>query len=77
MKVGSVPRDLSLEITVCDHSASLVMPNGDPWDGIFYPILTLMIDSYIGLNSNIYLYFAYANSKPLARLRSGIDSTEP
>ena len=23
------------------------MSNGDPWDGFFYPILTLMIDSYI------------------------------
>ena len=25
------------------------MPNGDPWDGFFYPTLTLMIDSYITL----------------------------
>ena len=24
-----------------------MMPNGDPWDGFFYPTLTLMIDSYI------------------------------
>ena len=23
------------------------MPNGDPWDGFFYPTLTLMIDSYM------------------------------
>ena len=22
------------------------MPKGDPWDGFFYPTLTLMIDSY-------------------------------
>ena len=29
------------------YSASLVMPNGDPRDGFFYPTLTLMIDSYI------------------------------
>ena len=36
----------SLEITVCHHSASLVMPNGDPQDGFFYPTLTVMIDSY-------------------------------
>ena len=27
-------------------SASLVMPNGDPRDGFFYPTLTLIIDSY-------------------------------
>ena len=27
-------------------SASLAMPNGDPRDGLFYPTLTLMIDSY-------------------------------
>ena len=37
----SVPR-----ITVCYHSASLVMPNGDPRDRFFYPTLTFMIDSY-------------------------------
>ena len=36
----------SLAITVCHHSASLVMPNGDPRDGFFYPTLTLMMDSY-------------------------------
>ena len=27
----------SLAITVCHHSASLVMPIGDPRDGSFYP----------------------------------------
>ena len=37
----------SLGITVCHHSASLMMPNGDPREGFFYPTLTLMIDSYI------------------------------
>ena len=36
----------SLRITVCHHFASLAMPNSDPQDGIFYPTLTLMIDSY-------------------------------
>ena len=36
----------SLGITVCHHSASLVMPNGDPRDGFFYPTRTFMIDSY-------------------------------
>ena len=34
-------------ITDCHHSASLVMPIGDPRDSKFYPTLTLMIDSYI------------------------------
>ena len=43
MRVGQ--KNLSLKINVCHHSASLVMPNCDPWDGFFY--LTLMIDSYV------------------------------
>ena len=37
----------SLVVTACHHSASLVMPNGDPRDGFFDPTLTLMMDSYI------------------------------
>ena len=37
--------NLSLGITVCHHSASLEMPNGDPLDGFSYP--TLMTDSNI------------------------------
>ena len=32
----------SIAITVCHHSARLVMPNSDPQDGFFCPI-----DSYI------------------------------
>ena len=36
----------SLGINVCNHWASLVIPNGDPLDGFLYPILTLMKDSY-------------------------------
>ena len=39
--------NLSLLITVCHHSASLVMPIGDPRAGLFYPTLILMMDSYI------------------------------
>ena len=39
--------NLSLAITNCHHSASLVMPIGDPRDRFFYPTLILMIDSYI------------------------------
>ena len=35
-----------LGITICHHSASLVMPNGDPQDGFYYPTLALIIDSY-------------------------------
>ena len=30
----------SLLITACHHMASLVMPNGDPLDGFFYPTFT-------------------------------------
>ena len=37
----------SLWITVWHHSASLVMPNSYPRDGIFNPHLTSMKDSYI------------------------------
>ena len=40
-------KNLSLLITVCHHSTSLVMPIGDPQNGFFYPTLTLMTDSYI------------------------------
>ena len=39
----------TLAITVCHHSASLVMPIGDPRDGFFYPTPTLMMDSYYPL----------------------------
>ena len=31
------------------------MPNGDPRDRIFYPTLTLMIDSYI-INAHAYIF---------------------
>ena len=34
-------------ITVCHHSASLMMPIGDPRVGFFYPTLTLMMVSYV------------------------------
>ena len=37
---------MCLGITVCDHSASLIMSNGDPLKRFFYPTITLMIDSY-------------------------------
>ena len=39
--------NLSLTINVCHHSASLVMPIGDPRNGFFYPTLTLIMDSFI------------------------------
>ena len=45
VKVGW--KNLFLTITVCHHSASLMTPNGDPWEGFFYHNLSLMIDSYI------------------------------
>ena len=37
----------SLASTVWYHSASLVMPDSDPWDILFYLPLTPMIDPYI------------------------------
>ena len=37
----------SLVITVCHSSVMLVMPNGDPRNGIFDPALMLMKISYI------------------------------
>ena len=45
VRVGQ--KNMSFWITVCHHSASLVMPNGLPRDRFFYHILTLMIHSYI------------------------------
>ena len=37
VRVGQ--KNPSLGITVCQHSASLVMPNGDPREGFCYPTL--------------------------------------
>ena len=48
MRVGY--KNPSLEITVCHHSASLVMPNCDPRNRFFYPTFTFMKDS-----DNLYL----------------------
>ena len=42
---GRIRNNLSLGITVCHHSASLVMPNDDPRDRSFFLTLTRMIDS--------------------------------
>ena len=39
-RVGCERKNLSLRITQCHHSASLVMPIGDPPDRFFYPTLT-------------------------------------
>ena len=46
-------KNLSLVITICHHLASLMMPNDDPLDRFFYPILTLLIDSYNDLYNNV------------------------
>ena len=35
-----------LRVTVWHHEAFLMMPNNDPWDGIFYPHQTFMFDSF-------------------------------
>ena len=45
-------KNMYLVITVCHHSASLVMPNGDPRDRFFYTTLTIMIDSYTKVQAN-------------------------
>ena len=50
----------SVPLDHCHHSASLVMPNGDPRDGFFYPTLTLMIVSVRYL-FGIGLVFLYKN----------------
>ena len=57
---------MSLTINVCQHLASLVMPNCDPQVRFFYPTLTLMIDPYnmahvivVLLFLLIYLYFLF------------------
>ena len=42
---GGIEKNLSLAITDCHHSASLVMPIGYPQDGVFYP--------------DVYLYSVY------------------
>ena len=42
---GRIEKSVLL-VTVCHHSASLVMPNGDPQDGLFYHTLTRIIDSF-------------------------------
>ena len=47
----------SLVITVYYHSASLDMLNGDSRDRLFYPTLTLMIDSFSPpLVANVFLF---------------------
>ena len=50
----------SLGITVRRHSASLVMPNSCPRDGIFNPQITTITDPYIYLCSlSSFLLFWY------------------
>ena len=44
---GNRKKTQSLAITVCYQSASLVLPNGIPRDGFFYPTLPLITYSYI------------------------------
>ena len=62
---GSFPKSQIkslLGITVCHHSASLVMPNGDPQGGFFYPTLTLMIDSYSPLRKETFRVLDHAQT---------------
>ena len=46
MVVQCILKIRSLGVTVRHHSASLVMPNSCPRDGIFNPHLTTIKDSY-------------------------------
>ena len=55
-------------ITVCHHSASPVMPIGDPRDGFFYPTLILMMYSY-----NMRVIQGLGPGKAQSSLRSNID----
>ena len=43
---GVIEKSAPLKITVCHHSANLVMRNGEHWNRFFYPTLKLMIDLY-------------------------------
>ena len=40
-------KNLSFAATVCHCSSSLMLANGDPRGGSFYPTLTFIIDPYI------------------------------
>ena len=60
---GASKKCLSLAITDCQHSASLVMPIGDPRDRFFYPSLILMMDTY-------YLWWDYLTWVKTAKLQN-------
>ena len=63
--------------TVCHHSASFMMPIGDPGDDFFYPTLTLMIDFYIlGHQIRIYGVFTLVRSH-IPVLARGRDTKHP
>ena len=47
---GSSVQIENTRVTVRHHSASLVMPNSYPRDGIFNQHLTTIMDSYIGID---------------------------
>ena len=51
---------MSLVITIRHYFASLVMPNGDSWDKVFYHTLTPMIDSYI--DSGFFMLYVPVNN---------------
>ena len=50
----------SLRITVLHHSASLVMPNSYPREGIFNPHLKTIKDSYNKSAYEIHVHFIHA-----------------
>ena len=52
-------KNLTLVITVCHHSASLVIPIGNPRYGFFYPTPSIMMNSYciLQLFLSFFLFF--------------------
>ena len=46
----------SLKLTICHHSASILMPIGDSLNRLFYPTLTPIIDSYVVTYESMHMH---------------------
>ena len=69
IRVGMGKKNPSLEITVCHHSASLLMSNCDPQDGFFYPTLQFLLYTRNQISkSNIITILLEQFKSTLARL---------
>ena len=60
----SLPR-----IVAWHHEACQVMTNGDPRDGLFYPALTQIMDSFSCSPQFLYIYFKISFQKSLNTLK--------